>query len=429
MSLFGGDTYSILRYLVNFLGTLGMLLSLNEYKYPPKRLALCFGLYGVWFFYCTVIMLRYGDYSRIFFVMLSLAIMVPGVILSYLLGRATVPQAVFNYVTQIDLSILLSLPFGLLRDDIGEYWGIDIFYRALLYLIVIYLEREHLQPVFRNLTHAVKSGWWSLALIPVTFLILIAMLGYYPRYYVDYPTMTYYLLAAEATMIMVYVVIVRSLLRQYQMEGVSRDMDLLRLQNSGLTARAEASRIAEEQIRIARHDLRHKLLAVAALLEKDDKEAALRYIGASVENLEKMRPRRFCSNPILDAVFSSYCAQAERDGIRMELSLAIPDQLPVSTEELSTVFANAMENAIHACQKLPREERVIRCKCISSPQLMFKISNPYSGEVRFDESGIPVAEREGHGIGSRSIQAFVRKYGAYHAYQTKDGWFTLTIAR
>lgn len=229
MSLFGGDTYSILRYLVNFLGTLGMLLSLNEYKYPPKRLALCFGLYGVWFFYCTVIMLRYGDYSRIFFVMLSLAIMVPGVILSYLLGRATVPQAVFNYVTQIDLSILLSLPFGLLRDDIGEYWGIDIFYRALLYLIVIYLEREHLQPVFRNLTHAVKSGWWSLALIPVTFLILIAMLGYYPRYYVDYPTMTYYLLAAEATMIMVYVVIVRSLLRQYQMEGVSRDMDLLRL--------------------------------------------------------------------------------------------------------------------------------------------------------------------------------------------------------
>ena len=290
MSLFGGDTYSILRYLVNFLGTLGMLLSLNEYKYPPKRLALCFGLYGVWFFYCTVIMLRYGDYSRIFFVMLSLAIMVPGVILSYLLGRATVPQAVFNYVTQIDLSILLSLPFGLLRDDIGEYWGIDIFYRALLYLIVIYLEREHLQPVFRNLTHAVKSGWWSLALIPVTFLILIAMLGYYPRYYVDYPTMTYYLLAAEATMIMVYVVIVRSLLRQYQMEGVSRDMDLLRLQNSGLTARAEASRIAEEQIRIARHDLRHKLLAVAALLEKDDKEAALRYIGASVENLEKMRP-------------------------------------------------------------------------------------------------------------------------------------------
>ena len=111
-------------------------------------------------------------------------------------------------------------------------------------------------------------------------------------------------------MIMVYVVIVRSLLRQYQMEGVSRDMDLLRLQNSGLTARAEASRIAEEQIRIARHDLRHKLLAVAALLEKDDKEAALRYIGASVENLEKMRPRRFCSNPILDAVFSSYCAQA-----------------------------------------------------------------------------------------------------------------------
>lgn len=428
MSLLSGDTYSVLRYLVNFVGTLGMLLSLNEYKYPPRRVGLCFGIYSVWFLSCTAIMLQYGDYSRVFFVMLSLAIMVPGIVLSCLLSRATVPQAVFNYVTQIDLSILLSLPFGLLRDNIGEYWGIDIFYRALLYLIVIYLEREHLRPVFRNLTHAVKSGWWSLALIPVTFLILIVMLGYYPRYYVDHPTMTYYLLAAETAMITVYTVIVRSLLHQYQMEGVARDMDLLRLQNSGLTARAEASRITEEQIRIARHDLRHKLLAVAALLEKGDREAALRYIGSSVENLENLRPRRFCSNPILDAVFASYCAQAERLGIRTELSLAIPDQLPVSTEELSTVFANAIENAIHACEKLPREKRVIRCRCISTPQLMFKIENPYAGEVRFDDGGVPLAATKGHGIGSRSIQAFVRKYGAYCAYQTRDNWFTLTIA-
>ena len=127
-------------------------------------------------------------------------------------------------------------------------------------------------------------------------------------------------------------------------------------------------------------------------------------------------------------MFASYCAQAERLGIRTELSLAIPDQLPVSTEELSTVFANAIENAIHACEKLPREKRVIRCRCISTPQLMFKIENPYAGEVRFDDGGVPLAETKGHGIGSRSIQAFVRKYGAYCAYQTRDNWFTLTIA-
>lgn len=123
MSLLSGDTYSVLRYLVNFVGTLGMLLSLNEYKYPPRRVGLCFGIYSVWFLSCTAIMLQYGDYSRVFFVMLSLAIMVPGIVLSCLLSRATVPQAVFNYVTQIDLSILLSLPFGLLRDNIGEYWA------------------------------------------------------------------------------------------------------------------------------------------------------------------------------------------------------------------------------------------------------------------------------------------------------------------
>ena len=39
--------------------------------------------------------------------------------------------------------------------------------------------------------------------------------------------------------------------------------------------------------------------------------------------------------------------------IEVKACLTIPDELPVAAAELSTVFANALENAIHACSALP----------------------------------------------------------------------------
>jgi len=144
--------------------------------------------------------------------------------------------------------------------------------------------------------------------------------------------------------------------------------------------------------------------------------------------VEYAGPKRWCTDPLLDAVFSSYFVQAEQQDIRVRAKLAFPEKLPMDSAELSTVFANALENAIHACAAVPGERREIVCTCISQPALMFEVANPYSGEVRFDRDGLPVTRDPGHGIGTRSIAAFCQKHGAYCVYEAKDGWFHLKIA-
>ena len=203
--------------------------------------------------------------------------------------------------------------------------------------------------------------------------------------------------------------------------------DMLAMQVSALQSRVEAARATDEAIRIERHDLRHKLQAVAALVEKDAKADALAYIGASQNLLDELKPVRWCQNPVLDAIFASYFEQARQQGIPVEANLAIPDELPVDATELSTVFANALENAIHACAALPESKRKIICKCINRPQLMFEVANTYAGEVRFDANGLPLSERRGHGIGTRSIAAFCEKHGASCAYSARDGWFRIRV--
>lgn len=209
-------------------------------------------------------------------------------------------------------------------------------------------------------------------------------------------------------------------------EGWAR-AELLSTQISALQSRMEVTRAADEAIRIERHDLRHKLQAVAGMVEKGATEEALAYIGASQAHLDELKPVRWCQNPVLDAIFSSYFNQANRQGIEVRAALAIPDELAVDAAELATVFANALENAIHACAELPEGERKIVCKCINRPQLMFEVANTCAGKVSFDARGLPAAAHRGHGIGTRSIAAFCEKYGAACFYEAENGWFTMRM--
>ena len=111
----------------------------------------------------------------------------------------------------------------------------------------------------------------------------------------------------------------------------------------------------------------------------------------------------------------------------MEARISLPDKLPVNEGELAIVVANALENAIHANLSLPREKRKIRCKMVGTPSIMLEISNPCASDAVFDSNGLPVSQKEGHGLGVQSISAFCRKNGAVCQFDQADGWFWLRL--
>ncbi|WP_204862795.1 sensor histidine kinase [Pseudoflavonifractor phocaeensis] len=183
----------------------------------------------------------------------------------------------------------------------------------------------------------------------------------------------------------------------------------------------------EEGVRIQRHDLRHQLQAVTELVARGDREAALDFLDAAQKRLDERKEISWCRPPVLDAVFASYFDQAQRQGIRVEAKIALPDVLQVNESELAIVLANALENAIHANLTLPPALREIRCKMVGGPGVMLEISNPHTGEISFDSSGLPVAKKEGHGLGVQSICAFCRKNGAVCQFDQSDGWFRFRL--
>ena len=58
---------------------------------------------------------------------------------------------------------------------------------------------------------------------------------------------------------------------------------------------------------------------------------------------------------------------------------------------------------------------------------MLEMTNPCADGVDLDEQGFPSTNREGHGLGTKGVIAFVRKYDGELLYQIQDGLFRVRL--
>ena len=263
---------------------------------------------------------------------------------------------------------------------------------------MLWLLYKHLCPLVLQALDELQRGWAVICIWLLAYGLIVLFV--FPGY-VGIDTVTTFVKPMFSLLMVGFYCVLILLFTSVKREAEARyQIQLTALSLSALQSRIDTIQTMEEAVRIERHDLRHRFRAIAELVAQGKNQEALDFLGA---------------------------AQAQRKDIRVDAHIALADQLPVEEAELAIVFSNALENAIHACMRLPEEQREISCKVISYPNLMFEFSNPYTGAVRFDERGLPVSSRQGHGIGSHSIAAFCEKHGAAYQYTAENGQFTLRV--
>lgn len=299
--------------------------------------------------------------------------------------------------------------------------------RMAAFPILEYITLKKFRQPYRDIQQLIRNNWGVFAAVSALYYILMVLMSSYPTIFYTRPSELPAFIMVLILMPLIYWNIFQVLFRQHKLFSAEEQTRLLQMQTDLLQQQAQRLHEAEESMRIYRHDLRHKLRAAAAMVEKGAHNDALKQLAYTQQELDEITVTRYCSNSVLDAMFSDYYQRAKAAGIQVDSYLSLPEELPVSAAELAAVFANALENAINACKELPEEQRWIRCKCLTIPQLMFRISNPYTGTVLFDHNGKPFTEQEGHGIGTRSISAFCEKYGAHCEYHAENNIFSLRI--
>ena len=291
-------------------------------------------------------------------------------------------------------------------------------------LIEIFVYKK-LRPAYLDVQRRTKKGWGIFAVISLLFYVVITLLMTYPDSIVHRPSQIPALVLMFILMPIIYLNIIVTLRRQQKLYETEEREKIMQLQVNNVVARMEELSILNEAFREQRHNFRFKLKAIASLVNKGHYEQLAGTLNQYEEDFEKTEAVRYSKVPIIDAVLAAYIRQAQRANIDLKLGFAFPEVFEANPNELATALANAIENAIIACEKLPEEERSLEIKVLCRPKFIVMVRNTFDGNVTFNENGIPQNPEEDHGFGTRSIAAFCESVGGYCQFEAKDNVFSV----
>lgn len=299
--------------------------------------------------------------------------------------------------------------------------------RLLLCPVVAFAFRKWLQPIYIRLQAKVEKGWYTFSAIALILYVMISMDISVPSHITQRPQQLPAFILLLILLPFLYCHIFSTLAYQQEAYETEEQEKIQSLQVTSLLSRLEEFRASNVQLQQERHDFRHKMRTIAALAEKSDLAAINQAIAAYSKALPEPAPDYYCDHKILDAVLAFYLGAAKRKGIRVTTKLIFPESLPVNETDLATVLANALENAIQACERIEMPRRYIEVKSITHPQFMLQVRNSFDGLIAFDEDGIPLTARKGHGFGTRSIAAFCKQTNTFYEFGAAENEFTLRL--
>ena len=183
-----------------------------------------------------------------------------------------------------------------------------------------------------------------------------------------------------------------------------------------------------EQTRHLRHDFRQHLHVISGLTEAGRLDELKSYLSQYESELSDARPT-LCVNAAVDALAGHYDYEARKQGIQIEWKLELPKLLPLPEADLCTILGNLLENALHASQKLPPEERQIKvlARMLSPAMMGLMVENRYDGVLKKQGGVLHSTKHDGQGIGLVSVETAVHRYHGNLTVETGGNVFRANV--
>lgn len=187
------------------------------------------------------------------------------------------------------------------------------------------------------------------------------------------------------------------------------------------------------EIRVFRHDMPKKLRPLAMYIEEGNYDEAKSILDGFDVSIENSRSGFDTGNFMLDTVLESEQQLAGKKGINIILvhGSTFPKD-GIASQDIYTIFPNAIDNAIEATEKVHGESKEIKFEShVNQGKVYIKISNPCAGEVRSRNNTIMTTkkDKDNHGYGLLSIKKAAAKYGSNNVkFSSENNVFTLSIA-
>jgi hypothetical protein len=408
-----------------------LFISITPLKKPIKRntIVIAFGAFFITLINALVIV--YFGLTEFYVKYYFLTLILPYFILLSYFAIHKGPKVLFGFLTcQVFGNVAIAN--GLLVSHL--LYGVDTplidgLIRVATFILLMPLFLKFVKPKFIEMAETLDKGWWTLSFVLILSYSLTYYVGFVPVSLLlrpEYFPHMYILILLSG---FIYLIIFRFFLEIQSKFESQRDKQLLSTQVNAIANQSETVSAAQEKISILRHDMRHQLRIISKHLINSNIEEAIHFLEFCQSELTKTTTRVFCDNVAVNATLSYYFDLAEKNSIKFQPMVEVPQTLNINNAELAVVYANGLENAINACLK---ENEVNECfinlkSRYSKSQIIIDMSNTCSLDVKFNKQGIPVTDKKDHGIGIMSILAFAKKYDSLIEFSHKDNIFNFKL--
>ncbi|EJO5349285.1 GHKL domain-containing protein [Clostridium botulinum] len=178
-----------------------------------------------------------------------------------------------------------------------------------------------------------------------------------------------------------------------------------------------------------KHDLKNHLSIVYSLLQKEKSEEALKHISDIIEVWDSREKYVFSKNTSIDSILNFKLEEARQKNIKVFVNINIPENINISSFDISIILGNLLDNAICAVSKL-KSNRYINFKMkYTKGRVIIKIDNPFNGQILMNNDKILTTKKDksNHGIGIESIKIIVQKYDGSMELQHDNNIFSVTL--
>lgn len=193
-------------------------------------------------------------------------------------------------------------------------------------------------------------------------------------------------------------------------------------------------KLAQEETARFRHDIKNNLLCMHHMLQQGKNEEANQYLEHLLEGVDTLSARYVTGDEILDSIVAFKAQKMETQGITFQLDGVLAGGLKWKPVDICNVFANALDNAIEACERLPQDQRQITMAIKATTQYWFvRIENPVLEPVdtkrlfKKKDGYTSKANPEQHGMGTYNMKHTVEANGGILRAEYANNRFTLEI--
>ncbi|MBY2475347.1 GHKL domain-containing protein [Clostridioides difficile] len=178
------------------------------------------------------------------------------------------------------------------------------------------------------------------------------------------------------------------------------------------------------------HDINNHIYCIDNL--KNNSKEMDEYVHNLKDEIKSFKYIYNTGNMILDIIINEKCEICEKKGIKFTCCINFSKVNFVKPIDVSSIFSNALENAIEACDKIIDEnvDKYIRIKgTITKSFFVFKCENSKVNSINSNKSILLTdkVDKFIHGIGIQSMKSSLQKYNGELLFENNKDKFILNI--